>query len=421
MIVKERILVIHRSQEFNWRSCQTISSNLLFSYQLIENYDLILFSVEDQINRYTALKIINLIKLNAIFKIIWLDHKPHLASFLIFLCKMENESFIKQLQINLHVYGDFVLDSHYWIDLKSYTSFLNLRFIIASERQKGLICNLFGEELDTMVIPFSVDEDFYTFNAIENERRSKLRTNLGLGNEKIYLYTGRASYQKNIDLLIKCFERFKLHSTNHSKLLIVGPWDDILMPYFGKSGIIGSYSNYYLKMNPLENNKDIYFINSKKREDLKDYYLIADAFISLSTYNDEDFGMSPAEALLTGLPCMLSDWGGYDSFKHCHADIFFIDVDKTKSIPKPMIGKAKYFFENIEKMETIKNRVNRSSGAQEYLSRLSVAKKLKSSLDNHVKIKFKLNEHFIEISKRFKNNPTQPLDEILYRELYGEY
>ena len=35
----------------------------------------------------------------------------------------------------------------------------------------------------------------------------------------------------------------------------------------------------------------------------------------MSTHNDEDYGMSPAEAICTGLPSILTDWAGYSSFK----------------------------------------------------------------------------------------------------------
>ncbi|MGZ3807168.1 MAG: glycosyltransferase, partial [Bacteriovorax sp.] len=40
----------------------------------------------------------------------------------------------------------------------------------------------------------------------------------------------------------------------------------------------------------------------------------SDMFISLSLYHDEDYGMSPAEAMACGLPTLLTDWGGYSSF-----------------------------------------------------------------------------------------------------------
>ena len=58
----------------------------------------------------------------------------------------------------------------------------------------------------------------------------------------------------------------------------------------------------------------ITFWGNQKKEMLRKINNASDLFISLSLYHDEDFGMSPAEALATGLPTLLTDWGGYSSF-----------------------------------------------------------------------------------------------------------
>jgi glycosyltransferase involved in cell wall biosynthesis len=38
--------------------------------------------------------------------------------------------------------------------------------------------------------------------------------------------------------------------------------------------------------------------------------------VNLSVHNDEDYGMSVAEAQCSGLPAILTDWGGLASFHH---------------------------------------------------------------------------------------------------------
>jgi len=58
----------------------------------------------------------------------------------------------------------------------------------------------------------------------------------------------------------------------------------------------------------------IRILGNLDRNELSGLYCAADSFISFSLYHDEDFGMAPAEALATGLPALLSDWGGYSSF-----------------------------------------------------------------------------------------------------------
>ena len=49
---------------------------------------------------------------------------------------------------------------------------------------------------------------------------------------------------------------------------------------------------------------------------LRGLYNAADMYLSLSLHHDEDYGMSPAEALCSGTPCALTSWGGYSSFVH---------------------------------------------------------------------------------------------------------
>lgn len=61
---------------------------------------------------------------------------------------------------------------------------------------------------------------------------------------------------------------------------------------------------------PTSIQKRIFFKGSVPHKDLNLFYNAADLFVSLSLHHDEDFGMSVAEAMATGLPCVLTDWGG---------------------------------------------------------------------------------------------------------------
>jgi glycosyltransferase involved in cell wall biosynthesis len=57
------------------------------------------------------------------------------------------------------------------------------------------------------------------------------------------------------------------------------------------------------------------YLGTKTAEELNRLYNAGDVFLSLSVHHDEDFGMSPAEALLAGSPAILSRWGGYAAFE----------------------------------------------------------------------------------------------------------
>jgi hypothetical protein len=56
-------------------------------------------------------------------------------------------------------------------------------------------------------------------------------------------------------------------------------------------------------------------VGNQSSANLLALYNASDIGISLSLHHDEDFGMAPIEGLFTGSRMILSDWGGYASFK----------------------------------------------------------------------------------------------------------
>src|SRR5690606_17477950 len=55
---------------------------------------------------------------------------------------------------------------------------------------------------------------------------------------------------------------------------------------------------------------------SLPNKELKGVYQGADYLVNLSVHNDEDYGMSVAEAQCSGLPGIITDWGGLAGFHH---------------------------------------------------------------------------------------------------------
>jgi len=60
--------------------------------------------------------------------------------------------------------------------------------------------------------------------------------------------------------------------------------------------------------------KNIIFLGHVPNDEINGIYCASDLLFSPSLYHDEDYGMSVAESLMTGLPCLITDWGGYSSF-----------------------------------------------------------------------------------------------------------
>ncbi|MCL2607988.1 MAG: glycosyltransferase [Methanomassiliicoccaceae archaeon] len=129
----------------------------------------------------------------------------------------------------------------------------------------------------TEVIPTGVD----TMRFHPDLDGSAMREKCGLHDEKVALYVGRLSFEKNIDTIINA-----LRFTNGVKLLIAGkgPAKDHLETIAKKSGVADR----------------VLFTGFVPDEDLPQIYAAADLFVSASEFETQ--GLSVLEALSCGLP-----------------------------------------------------------------------------------------------------------------------
>jgi glycosyltransferase involved in cell wall biosynthesis len=115
------------------------------------------------------------------------------------------------------------------------------------------------------------------------------------------------------------------------KLVLAGRFDDIGAPLFGYSTPGNSYYQQWLAFMaalPADERKRVHYVGNHEPPELRGLYNAADAYASLSLHHDEDFGLSPAEALLCGTPVLLTDWGGYPTFlahPRCHGVPVYIE------------------------------------------------------------------------------------------------
>ena len=119
----------------------------------------------------------------------------------------------------------------------------------------------------------------------------------------------------------------------------MGEPDSLGKPFEDRNEWEGEYFQQIIEMvstlDP-EEQKRIEFHGFKSNSQLLNYYNAADGFINLSMHHDEDFGMSCAEALTTGLPMILSNWAGFASFKtpKLESHIKLIPVQLTDQGPQ---------------------------------------------------------------------------------------
>ncbi len=432
---------VFSSEESSWVSCQVITPNLFAAYKKeFSGEEFRSFHYGECTNKYEYRKIIDQIVEYAPDKIIFLDHKPHPGEMIKDLYKKYQGESLPSLYI--HIFGDFSLYTKQWHGLESYLKKFPVKFIAASHRQQRFFDQFVDEDCFSDYCHFPVDESLYRF---DSNIRERARKDLGLEKyDKVFLYTGRLSAQKNISQLLNCFNQYLSLTNKNDAIVIAGAFDNIGYPFFGQYYPEGF--NFYSFIDLIENldeniKERVIYAGNLSSNQLLNYYNASDIFISLSLHNDEDYGMSPAEAITCGMPSILSDWGGYASFKMKESPIELATVEqedgyfkvKSSAVIKQMMifGTKKITYSEREELE---------KKAKESFSISSAANKLKAIHEKPI-FKFKAwNKRFQAFNLCFEFNQGNPFGVIssetqekdgqvmnkiltkeIYRECYNEY
>ena len=162
--------------------------------------------------------------------------------------------------------------------------------IVNSNYMKNEIQRLFGLPFDKInVIPNGIN--LSNFTGIE--RDYDFRRQYAMDNEKIILYVGRLVYEKGIQNLIAAMPKV-LSNYNDAKLIIAG-----------RGGMIDELR---AEAASLGLNNKIYFTGYLDSKQVQKMYKCADVAVFPSTY--EPFGIVALEAMLAGVPTVVSDVGG---------------------------------------------------------------------------------------------------------------
>jgi glycosyltransferase involved in cell wall biosynthesis len=326
------------------------------------------------------------------------------------LRKILQESESSDVIFNFHVLGDFIKKGANFLEIEDLLLNKKVNFLFPSENYKRSMSCLFSDSSYPAAFPIpSNQKDFYFSNKLREEYRYKLNI---LKDEFVFLYTGRICSEKNIEKTIVLLNQLKLNF----KFLIVGEFDDFQNSTISPNKKLGTT---YHEILPFLSDK-IKHISPRNKKDLNGLYNAADFFISLSTYHDESFGMSAAEALSTGLSTILTRWGGYQDFLNLKLDNT-ISVDITYNNNSLVFDDEK-LLKNIILKTT--EGINREYSSQFFLNEYSLTK-LKS------KFSFILSntKNFSGYSDLFKNliiasaasKYTTNWDLKNYTEIYSEF
>ncbi|MCM1204500.1 MAG: aldo/keto reductase [Bacteroidales bacterium] len=143
----------------------------------------------------------------------------------------------------------------------------------------------YGVKPDINVIPTGINLSRFEEKDTEAQK-NKLKSTLGIPKEnKVVLYLGRVSEEKNIDEVMRYLERYM---DSHAKVsfLVVGD---------------GPYrAALEREAKALKHRKQMIFAGAKPWDEITHYYQLADVFVSAST--SETQGLTYIEALASGVP-----------------------------------------------------------------------------------------------------------------------
>ncbi|MDP9127964.1 MAG: glycosyltransferase family 4 protein [Pseudomonadota bacterium] len=173
---------------------------------------------------------------------------------------------------------------------------------IYSEHLNHRFGGTFRCPVQTPVIPLGVDtEKFIRLTAAD--KRDQQRKALGIqGDEVVLMFTGRLSFATKAHPLALFLASERAAKTTKAKLRLV------MFGYYKPKDM----EQHFLKL-AAEMCKTVrvdFILNDDARFP-DGFWAGADIFISLSDNVQESFGLTPIEAMASGLPAIVTDWNGY--------------------------------------------------------------------------------------------------------------
>jgi len=170
------------------------------------------------------------------------------------------------------------------------------------------IARKFFSNVQMRKMPFGVDESVF-YPADETERR-KIKTELGFNqDDRILLYAGRITIEKNLHTLLRMFSILQDLIPN-LHLVVAGEMANV--PFTGMGVYSLSLTATMMKLiRELDlSTESIHFVGRKSTAQLRNLYAISDVLVNMTLHHDENFGLSQVEAMACGTPVVGTRWGG---------------------------------------------------------------------------------------------------------------
>jgi starch synthase len=153
------------------------------------------------------------------------------------------------------------------------------------------------------IIPLGIDPSLWTTDEPPKLRKKRCRKQLGLPESaQIVLIVGRLDYLTKFqpDPLLRVLENLKITTQPNLELVIYGEAHDEKQ-----------LNDWHRGCKQLAPSVTVHWFRGKNPELSAPVRWAADVFVSLADNPQETFGITPLEAMASGLPCLVSDWDGY--------------------------------------------------------------------------------------------------------------
>lgn len=304
-----RISFLRVKDDSSWTSCSAILSELESIYKKTFE-EQVQFFVFDLTNEELVTEVMNKIANSKPDIIYFADHR--ILNIPIWVRRIKSHLSYEP-HWSIQVYGCFMGRVNEWLELAKTFEKDSFSFLCASHTQKEAVAQFFtnNENIKSIKIPISNPP------ILDLHERQEIRKELGLKeSQRAFIYSGRISYQKNVHHLVRMFHEFnKLHCASF-KLFIAGSYDNITPPASPHAYYL-NYSYELFSSSLAEANAEsttVCFLGQKSNSEIMRLNLAMDAAISLSTLDGDDHGRSLIEALASGLPILVSRWGGHKDF-----------------------------------------------------------------------------------------------------------
>lgn len=264
---------------------------------------------------------------------------------------------LKRIPYCMEVDGGIIRNEK-WL-MKKFKTFLikGARGYISPSKDTDKFLVYYGADKDKIYrYPFtSIKESDLLKKSLTIDEKIQIRKELGIKEEKVVISVGQFIHRKGYDILLKACENID---------------SDIGVYIIG-----GKPTDEYLRLKEALNLTNVYFVDFKSKEEIKEYYKAADLFV-LPTREDI-WGLVINEAMAYGLPVITTD--------KCVAGLELIEDNKNGFIV------------------SVENKIELESRIKKVLENKDLAKRI--SYNNILKIKKytieSMAEEHIKIFERF--------------------